>query len=180
MIPFFHRRLAGGRGYALRLLELNDRAVAAGLTLRPLTDTLRDTLAWERVLREPLLAMVPADRVLAAQHGWLAPLPPEGASVIVHRDTSHAPEMAQAQHVRAAELVGANRSQFMLSSAIKEAKSILLDQASIYMDAPTFQKTLDWMDAPVSPEEVAGMKRLISGGAKFGHGSGGIVPLRAA
>lgn len=63
---------------------------------------------------------------------------------------------------RAAELVGANRSQFMLSSAIKEAKSILLDQASIYMDAPTFQKTLDWMDAPVSPEEVAGMKRLLA------------------
>ena len=28
----------------------------------------------------PALAMVPADRVLAAQHGWLAPLPPEGAS----------------------------------------------------------------------------------------------------
>ncbi len=52
------------------------------------------------------LALVPADRVLAAQHAWLSPLPPEGASVIVHRDTSHAPEMAQAQHVRAAELVG--------------------------------------------------------------------------
>ena len=63
---------------------------------------------------------------------------------------------------RAAELVGANRSQFMLSSAVKEAKSILLDQASIYMDAPTFQKTLDWMDAPVSPEEAAGMKRLLA------------------
>ena len=50
----------------------------------------------------------------------------------------------------------------MLSSAIKEAKSILLDQASIYMDAHTFQKTLDWMDAPVSPEEAAGMKRLLA------------------
>ncbi|MDT5113738.1 MAG: acyl-CoA carboxylase subunit beta, partial [Mycobacterium sp.] len=34
----------------------------------------------------PALAMVPADRVLAALHGWLAPLPPEGASAIVYRD----------------------------------------------------------------------------------------------
>ena len=33
----------------------------------------------------PALAMVPADRVLAALHGWLAPLPPEGASAIVYR-----------------------------------------------------------------------------------------------
>ncbi len=38
----------------------------------------------------PALAMVPADRVLAALHGWLAPLPPEGASAIVFRDTDHA------------------------------------------------------------------------------------------
>ncbi len=35
----------------------------------------------------PALAMVPADRVLAALHGWLAPLPPEGGSAIVFRDT---------------------------------------------------------------------------------------------
>ena len=38
----------------------------------------------------PALAMVPADRVLAALHGWLAPLPPEGASAIVYRDVDHA------------------------------------------------------------------------------------------
>ena len=51
------------------------------------------------------LALVPCDRVLASQHAWLAPLPPEGASAIVHRDTSHAPEMATAQGVRAADLL---------------------------------------------------------------------------
>jgi acetyl-CoA carboxylase carboxyl transferase subunit beta len=32
------------------------------------------------------LALLPADRVVAAQHAWLSPLPPEGASAIVHRD----------------------------------------------------------------------------------------------
>lgn len=53
----------------------------------------------------PALAMVPADRVLAALHGWLAPLPPEGASAIVYRDLDHAAELAQAQGVRSADLL---------------------------------------------------------------------------
>ena len=53
------------------------------------------------------LALIPADRVLSAQNGWLSPLPPEGASAIVHRDTQHAAEMAQAQRVQSAELVAA-------------------------------------------------------------------------
>ncbi|QKG21462.1 carboxyl transferase domain-containing protein [Actinomadura verrucosospora] len=51
------------------------------------------------------LALLPADRVLAARHGWLAPLPPEGASVIVHRTPSRAAEMAASQGVRAADLL---------------------------------------------------------------------------
>lgn len=49
--------------------------------------------------------MVPADRVLAALHGWLAPLPPEGASAIVYRDLDHAAELAAAQGVRSADLL---------------------------------------------------------------------------
>jgi acetyl-CoA carboxylase carboxyl transferase subunit beta len=53
----------------------------------------------------PALAMVPADRVLAALHGWLAPLPPEGASAIVFRDVDHAPELAAAQGIRSADLL---------------------------------------------------------------------------
>ncbi|MFC8527804.1 carboxyl transferase domain-containing protein [Nocardia sp. NPDC057227] len=51
------------------------------------------------------LALLPADRVLAATHAWLAPLPPEGASAIVHRDTGHAPELAAAQRIGAADLL---------------------------------------------------------------------------
>jgi acetyl-CoA carboxylase carboxyl transferase subunit beta len=50
------------------------------------------------------LAFLPADRVVAAEHAWLSPLPPEGASAIVHRDTAHAPDMARAQHVRSVDL----------------------------------------------------------------------------
>jgi acyl-CoA carboxylase subunit beta len=50
------------------------------------------------------LALLPADRVLAAQHAWLAPLAPEGASAIVYRDTDRAPELAASQRIRAADL----------------------------------------------------------------------------
>ncbi|WP_326545320.1 carboxyl transferase domain-containing protein [Mycolicibacterium sp. ND9-15] len=53
----------------------------------------------------PALAMVPADRVLAALHGWLAPLPPEGASAIVFRDLDHAAELAAAQGIRSTDLL---------------------------------------------------------------------------
>jgi acyl-CoA carboxylase subunit beta len=50
------------------------------------------------------LALLPADRVIAAQHAWLSPLPPEGASAIVHRDVDHAPDVARAQGVRSLDL----------------------------------------------------------------------------
>ena len=61
---------------------------------------------------------------------------------------------------QAAELVGANRSQFMISSALKEAKNVLLDQTTIYADAKAFQKILDWMDEGPTTSEADGMKRL--------------------
>lgn len=51
------------------------------------------------------LALLPGDRVIAAQHGWLSPLPPEGASAIMHRDLEHAPQMAAAQGVRSIDLL---------------------------------------------------------------------------
>jgi acetyl-CoA carboxylase carboxyl transferase subunit beta len=50
------------------------------------------------------LAFLPADRVVAAQHAWLSPLPPEGASAIVYGDGEHAAELATRQRVRAADL----------------------------------------------------------------------------
>ncbi|TQL66722.1 acetyl-CoA carboxylase carboxyl transferase subunit beta [Nocardioides albertanoniae] len=50
------------------------------------------------------LAFLPADRVVAAQHAWLSPLPPEGASAIVHGNADHAAEMAEAQQVLAVNL----------------------------------------------------------------------------
>jgi uncharacterized protein (DUF1778 family) len=62
---------------------------------------------------------------------------------------------------RAAELAGTNRSHFMLASALKEAKTLLLDQATIQVDRAAFNKILAWMDAEPSADEVAGIKRFI-------------------
>ena len=50
------------------------------------------------------LALLPADRTIAAWHSWLSPLPPEGASAIVHRDTDHGAEMAEHQGISASAL----------------------------------------------------------------------------
>ncbi len=51
------------------------------------------------------LALMPADRVISALHSWLSPLPPEGASAILHRTAERAPEMAAQQRVRSRDLL---------------------------------------------------------------------------
>ncbi|MFE3456490.1 carboxyl transferase domain-containing protein [Nocardiopsis aegyptia] len=50
------------------------------------------------------LALIPADRVLCARNAWLGPLPPEGASALVHRTVDRAPELAESQGIGAADL----------------------------------------------------------------------------
>ncbi len=62
---------------------------------------------------------------------------------------------------QAAGLIGANRSQFMLASALKEAKNILLDQSTIHADAKAFNAIMEWMDAKPSAKSKKGMKRLL-------------------
>ncbi|HET6700063.1 MAG TPA: carboxyl transferase domain-containing protein, partial [Nocardioidaceae bacterium] len=53
------------------------------------------------------LALLPARRVVAAEHGWLSPLPPEGASAIVHHDVHHAAQMARRQRIGSHDLLEA-------------------------------------------------------------------------
>ncbi|CAN5746320.1 carboxyl transferase domain-containing protein [soil metagenome] len=50
------------------------------------------------------LALLACDRVIAAEHAWLAPLAPEGASAIVYRTTDRAAELAEAQGLASWEL----------------------------------------------------------------------------
>ena len=66
-----------------------------------------------------------------------------------------------------AGLVGLNRLQFMMMSALKEAKNILLDQTTIYADAKSFQKVMDRLDSAATPEEIQGMERLLSAKAPW-------------
>ncbi|MGV9857642.1 carboxyl transferase domain-containing protein [Gordonia sp. NPDC003425] len=51
------------------------------------------------------LALFPADVRIATPDAWLSPLPPEGASVIVYRDTEHAAELVARQRIRAVDLL---------------------------------------------------------------------------
>lgn len=51
------------------------------------------------------LALMPADRTICAEHGWLAPLPPEGASAIIHRTKDRAADMADLHRIRATDLL---------------------------------------------------------------------------
>ncbi|MFK5633415.1 MULTISPECIES: carboxyl transferase domain-containing protein [unclassified Ornithinimicrobium] len=51
------------------------------------------------------LALMPADRTICAENGWIAPLPPEGASAIVHRTGDRAPDMAELHRIRAIDLL---------------------------------------------------------------------------
>ncbi|MEQ1789329.1 MAG: DUF1778 domain-containing protein [Rickettsiales bacterium] len=63
---------------------------------------------------------------------------------------------------QAAGLLGENRSQFMLASAVERAKTTILDQTTFYADSKTFHKILDWLDSPQTPEQIKGVKRLMS------------------
>jgi uncharacterized protein (DUF1778 family) len=63
---------------------------------------------------------------------------------------------------QAAELIGANRSQFMLASALKEAKNVLLDQTTIRVSAAAFQDILATLDRDPAPDTAAGMRRLLN------------------
>lgn len=53
------------------------------------------------------LAVLPADRTIAAENAWLSPLPPEGASVIRYRTADRAAEIAEQQRVDSASLLAA-------------------------------------------------------------------------
>lgn len=51
------------------------------------------------------LALLPSRRVVAAEHAWLSPLPPEGASAIVYGDATHAAQLAATQQISSVDLL---------------------------------------------------------------------------
>ena len=59
----------------------------------------------------------------------------------------------------AANMLGKNRSDFMLEAACERAQSVLLDQVHFSLDAEKFQQFTDLLNEPTKPNE--GLKRLL-------------------
>jgi len=60
----------------------------------------------------------------------------------------------------AANMLGKNRSDFMLEAACERAQSVLLDQVHFSLDAEKFQQFIELLDASPKPNE--GLKRLLA------------------
>lgn len=71
------------------------------------------------------LALLPARTVVATENAWLAPLPPEGASAIMHGDLEHAAAMADAQRVRAVDLLADGTVQVVVPETPYETNEAL-------------------------------------------------------
>ena len=61
---------------------------------------------------------------------------------------------------RAAEMVGKNRSEFMLDAATHAATNVLLDQRLFQLDAATFKRFVAALDAP--PKSNPALRKLLS------------------
>lgn len=60
----------------------------------------------------------------------------------------------------AANLLGKNRSDFMLEAACERAQSVVLAQVHFTLDADKFQQFVDLLDAP--PKRNPGLERLFA------------------
>lgn len=73
------------------------------------------------------LALVPARHRICTENGWVSPLPPEGASVIMHRTPDRADELARAQGVGAFDMLAAK----VIDEVVAEGE----DLAAVVADA---------------------------------------------
>lgn len=60
----------------------------------------------------------------------------------------------------AAQLLGKNRSDFMLEAACDKAQSVILDQVFFSLDDARFRQFTELLDAPPAPN--AGLERLMA------------------
>ena len=60
----------------------------------------------------------------------------------------------------AANLMGKNRSDFMLEAACERAQAVLLDQVFFSLDTHKFQKFVEMLDTP--PTHNIGLERLMA------------------
>lgn len=70
---------------------------------------------------------------------------------------------------QAAQLLGKNRSDFMLEAACDKAQGVLLDQVFFSLDDAKFKKFTDLLDAPIQAN--AGLERLLAIKAPWKEGA---------
>lgn len=70
---------------------------------------------------------------------------------------------------QAAQLLGKNRSDFMLEAACDKAQSVLLDQVFFNLDEAKLQQFQALLDAP--PEPNPGLERLLAVEAPWDKGA---------
>jgi acetyl-CoA carboxylase carboxyl transferase subunit beta len=101
------------------------------------------------------LALLPADRVIAARHAWLTPLPPEGASIIVHRTPDRAAEVIARQRVTSTDLhhLGA------VDTLIDDTEATHHPSAFVHRIAAAVEITLHELRALPQPNRLAARHR---------------------
>jgi acetyl-CoA carboxylase carboxyl transferase subunit beta len=95
------------------------------------------------------LALLPARQVIAAEHAWLAPLPPEGAAALVYRDTGRAPDMAEQQHIGAWELLARGIVRHVVAEPIPAHRDAVRFVRRIARDCAHFIRTQLTDAAPI-------------------------------
>ena len=63
---------------------------------------------------------------------------------------------------QAANMLGKNRSDFMLEAACERAQAVMLDQVFFKLDEKQFAQFNALLDAPPSPSASAGLARLVA------------------
>lgn len=101
------------------------------------------------------LAMLPSDRVLAAANAWLSPLPPEGASAIIYRDTEHAPQMMEEQGVSAFALLEAG-----IVDAVITEEPDAADEPAAFVERVLFTIAHELWVLETNPERVGREQRF--------------------
>ncbi len=106
------------------------------------------------------LAFFPADRAICAEHAWLLPIAPEGASAILYRSVDHAAEVAAAQGGASWDLmrfglvdsVVAERPGWLehLAGAIAAELDGLLDEPADVRRARRRQRIRAWGNLPMT------------------------------
>ncbi len=82
------------------------------------------------------IALLPADRLVAAEHAWLSPIAPEGASAILYRTTERAADVAASQHITSTDLRRLGIADVVVPGAPDVLAAVIAEQLRGLADQP--------------------------------------------